>query len=125
MDFNSIMDAELLFQDMVCGNVHLAHEVSIFWFSHRLACHAKSRMNDFQATVGAIGLLCNNSRLYCAKLFLISGSCKKETAEDHASLIQTALVTIQRIMAGLNLSCSWIECACHGTISECLLYGYD
>lgn len=102
MDFNSIMDAELLFQDMVCGNVHLAHEVSIFWFSHRLACHAKSRMNDFQATVGAIGLLCNNSRLYCAKLFLISGSCKKETAEDHASLIQTALDAIKSSKALSN-----------------------
>ena len=28
MDFNSIADAELLFDDMVLGNVHLAHEVS-------------------------------------------------------------------------------------------------
>ncbi|KAH9026882.1 hypothetical protein EDB84DRAFT_1670101 [Lactarius hengduanensis] len=73
MDFNSIADAELLFQDMVCGNVHLAHE----------------------ATVGAIGILCNNSRLYSAKPFLISGSCKKETAEDHAILIQTALDAIK------------------------------
>ncbi|KAH9003694.1 hypothetical protein EDB86DRAFT_2798425 [Lactarius hatsudake] len=73
MDFNSIADAELLFQDMVCGNVHLAHE----------------------ATVGAIGILCNNSRFYSAKPFLISGSCKKETAEDHAILIQTALDAIK------------------------------
>ena len=29
MDFNSIADAELLFQDMERGDVHLAHEVSI------------------------------------------------------------------------------------------------
>ena len=28
MDFNSIADAELLFQDMMCENVHLVHEVS-------------------------------------------------------------------------------------------------
>jgi hypothetical protein len=28
MDFNSMADAELLFDDMVRGNVHLAHEVS-------------------------------------------------------------------------------------------------
>ena len=28
MDFNSMADAELLFRDMVCGDVHLAHEVS-------------------------------------------------------------------------------------------------
>ncbi|KAH9040244.1 hypothetical protein EDB84DRAFT_1647330 [Lactarius hengduanensis] len=75
MDFNSIADAELLFQDMVDGNVHLAHE----------------------ATVGAIGLLCKNSRFYCAKPFLISGSCKRETAEDHAKLIQTALSAIKAV----------------------------
>ncbi|KAH9001811.1 hypothetical protein EDB86DRAFT_3074579 [Lactarius hatsudake] len=75
MDFNSIADAELLLQDMVDGNVHLAHE----------------------ATVGAIGLLCENSRLYCAKPFLISGSCKRETAEDHAKLIQTALSAIKAV----------------------------
>jgi hypothetical protein len=49
---------------------------------------------SFQATVGALGLLCNNARLYCARPFLISGSCKKESAEDHAVLIQTALNTI-------------------------------
>ncbi|KAH8976414.1 hypothetical protein EDB86DRAFT_2840993 [Lactarius hatsudake] len=75
MDFNSIADAELLFQDMVDGNVHLVHE----------------------ATVGAIGLLCKNSRFYSAKLFLISGSCKRETAEDHAKLIQTALNAIKTV----------------------------
>jgi hypothetical protein len=27
MDFNSITDVELLFQDMECRDVHLAHEV--------------------------------------------------------------------------------------------------
>ncbi|KAH8991292.1 hypothetical protein EDB92DRAFT_1995091 [Lactarius akahatsu] len=66
-------DAELLFQDMERGDVHLAHE----------------------ATIGAIGILCSNSRLYSAKPFLVSGSCKKETAEDHASLIQTTLNAIK------------------------------
>ncbi|KAH8987060.1 hypothetical protein EDB92DRAFT_2090923 [Lactarius akahatsu] len=73
MDFNSIADAELLFQDMERGDVHLVHE----------------------ATIGAIGILCSNSRLYSAKPFLVSGSCKKETAEDHASLIQTTLNAIK------------------------------
>ena len=28
MDFNSMGDTELLFDDMMLGNVHLAHEVS-------------------------------------------------------------------------------------------------
>ena len=35
MDFNSITDAELLFQDMESGDVHLMHEVSA-QFSHGL-----------------------------------------------------------------------------------------
>ncbi|KAF8259168.1 hypothetical protein EI94DRAFT_1707336 [Lactarius quietus] len=80
MDFNSIADAELLFGEMVSGNVHLAHE----------------------ATIGAIGLLCNNSRFYSAKPFLISGSCKKESAEDHLTLIQTALDAIKDVDALQN-----------------------
>jgi hypothetical protein len=37
MDFNSITDAELLFQDMERGDLHLAHEVSIIQFSHGFA----------------------------------------------------------------------------------------
>ncbi|KAH9168605.1 hypothetical protein EDB89DRAFT_1909186 [Lactarius sanguifluus] len=97
MDFNSIADVELLFQDMVDGNVHLAHEVSITVSSSPTALpNAKSR-NFLQATVGAIGLLCKNSRFYSAKPFLISGSCKRETAEDHAKLIQTALNAIKTV----------------------------
>ncbi|KAF8265191.1 hypothetical protein EI94DRAFT_1772435 [Lactarius quietus] len=80
MDFNSIADAELLFGEMVSRNVHLAHE----------------------ATIGVIGLLCNNSRFYSAKPFLISGSCKKESAEDHLTLIQTALDAIKGVDALQN-----------------------
>jgi hypothetical protein len=57
---------------------------------------AKTHNPFKQATVGAIGLLCNdNSRFYSAKPFLISGSCKKESAEDHADLIETALNAIK------------------------------
>lgn len=56
----------------------------------------------WQATVGAIGLLCNNSRFYSAKPFLISGSCKKESAEDHATLIQTALDALKGVNALSN-----------------------
>ncbi|KAH9016179.1 hypothetical protein EDB85DRAFT_2156121 [Lactarius pseudohatsudake] len=80
MEFNSVADAELLLQDVNCGDVDLAHE----------------------ATVGAIGILCSNSRLYCARPFLISGSCKKETTEDHAVLIQTALNAINQLKALSN-----------------------
>jgi hypothetical protein len=57
----------------------------------------------WQATVGAIGLLCNNSRFYSAKPFLISGSCKKESAEDHATLIQMALDALKGVNALSNV----------------------
>ena len=42
MDFNSIADAELLFQDMVSGKAHLAHEVSISQLSHAYLPNAES-----------------------------------------------------------------------------------
>ncbi|KAF8267319.1 hypothetical protein EI94DRAFT_1771895 [Lactarius quietus] len=78
-----IADAELLFREMVSRNMHLAHE----------------------ATIGVIGLLCNNSRFYSAKPFLISRSCKKESVEDHLTLIQTALDTIKGVDALQN---TWV-----------------
>ena len=56
-----------------------------------------------KATIGAIGLLCSNSRLYCVRPFLISGSYKKESAEDHAVLIQTALNAINQLKTLCNI----------------------
>ncbi|TFY55061.1 hypothetical protein EVG20_g9459 [Dentipellis fragilis] len=75
MDFNSMADAQLVLEDMECGKVHLAHE----------------------ATVGAIGVLCSDSKLYAARPFLISASCKQESAEEHASLLQTALDAMRSV----------------------------
>ncbi|KAF8263204.1 hypothetical protein EI94DRAFT_1773013 [Lactarius quietus] len=74
MEFNSVADGELLLQDVAQGD----------------------------ATVGAIGLHCTNLRLYCARPFLISGSCKKESAKDHAVLIQMALNAINQVEALRN-----------------------
>jgi hypothetical protein len=49
MDFNSIADVELLFQDMEHGDIHLTHEVSIIQFSHRYTvtklCNLPSKSN--------------------------------------------------------------------------------
>lgn len=55
-----------------------------------------------KVTIGTIGLLCSNSRLYCVRPFLISGSWKKESAEDHAVLIQTALNVINQLKTLCN-----------------------
>ncbi|KAI0259910.1 hypothetical protein BC834DRAFT_926047 [Gloeopeniophorella convolvens] len=62
LDFNRMEDLDVL-------TVHLASE----------------------ATVGAIGLLSAESRLYSARPILLSGSCKRETAEEHAALLQTTI----------------------------------
>ena len=65
--------------------------------------HSSQCLYLTKATIGAIGLLCSNStRLYCARPFLISGSCKKESTEDHAVLIQTALNAINHLKALCN-----------------------
>ncbi|KAG6835458.1 hypothetical protein H0H93_001265, partial [Arthromyces matolae] len=44
-----------------------------------------------EATVGAIGVLSENTRIYSARPILVSGSCKRETGLEHANLIETAL----------------------------------
>jgi len=44
-----------------------------------------------QVTVNAIAILSPSSRLYSAQPIVISGSCKREAAKEHAELIQTVL----------------------------------
>ncbi|KAH9072764.1 hypothetical protein EDB83DRAFT_2312940 [Lactarius deliciosus] len=44
-------------------------------------------------------------KFYSAKLFLISGNCKRETAEDHTKLIQMALNVIKTVN---TLSNAWV-----------------
>ncbi|TFY53533.1 hypothetical protein EVG20_g10072 [Dentipellis fragilis] len=72
LDFSSMDDLQLLFEDLEKGTIHLASE----------------------ATVGAIGLLSDNTRLYSARPVLLSGSCKRESAEEHAELLQTTINAI-------------------------------
>ncbi|KAF7420950.1 hypothetical protein PC9H_011469 [Pleurotus ostreatus] len=59
-------EVDLLFEAIKAGDVHLATE----------------------ATVGAIGVLSGEGRLYGARPVLVSGSCKRETGLEHAQLIQ-------------------------------------
>ncbi|EJD39840.1 hypothetical protein AURDEDRAFT_70847, partial [Auricularia subglabra TFB-10046 SS5] len=84
--------------DMIIGicREH-GHRVSLKFTSHRevdelmAALRAGKVHMAVEATVGAIAPLCAETRLYSARPILISGSCKKETADEHATVIQTAL----------------------------------
>ncbi|KAI0260621.1 hypothetical protein BC834DRAFT_831523, partial [Gloeopeniophorella convolvens] len=69
LNFNRMEDLDVLFGELDNRTVHLASE----------------------ATVGAIGLLSAESRLYSARPILLFGSCKRETAEEHAALLQTTI----------------------------------
>ncbi|KAG6819331.1 hypothetical protein H0H93_012840 [Arthromyces matolae] len=69
LEFISEHDMEELFCCIDSGEVHEAAE----------------------ATIGALGLLTDNHRLYPARPILISGDCKKETGREHAQVLQTVL----------------------------------
>ncbi|TFY77572.1 hypothetical protein EWM64_g6442 [Hericium alpestre] len=69
IEFETNDDLEMVFEDLDCGEVHLTSE----------------------ATVGALGMLTFEARLYSAHPVLISDSCKCENADQHAALIQTTV----------------------------------
>ncbi|KAG6827992.1 hypothetical protein H0H92_009721 [Tricholoma furcatifolium] len=69
LEFVNEQDMEELFQCVDEGKVHIAAE----------------------ATVGALGILTNNHRLYPARPIVISGDCKRETGEEHAQVVETVL----------------------------------
>ncbi|KAF8150584.1 hypothetical protein B0H34DRAFT_784860 [Crassisporium funariophilum] len=48
-----------------------------------------------EATVGALGILCENNCIYPARVIIISGDCKKETGEEHTKILQTTLDMVE------------------------------
>ncbi|KAH7902853.1 hypothetical protein BJ138DRAFT_1121016 [Hygrophoropsis aurantiaca] len=62
---SNVYKVEALYKAITAGEVHLASE----------------------ATVAAIGMLCDSSRVYAAQPILVSGTCKCKAAEPHAALI--------------------------------------
>ena len=50
-----------------------------------------------QATVGALGVLSSETRLYSAHPILISGSCKRETGPQHATLINMGYLASHKL----------------------------
>ncbi|KAF8058599.1 hypothetical protein FPV67DRAFT_1565461 [Lyophyllum atratum] len=68
LEFNSEKEIELLLRGIKEKEIHFATE----------------------ATVGAIGVLSSETHLYSARPVLVSGSCKRETGAEHATLVDTA-----------------------------------
>ncbi|THU89597.1 hypothetical protein K435DRAFT_821336 [Dendrothele bispora CBS 962.96] len=73
LEFCNEKDLDLLCEKLEQEKVHLAEE----------------------ATVGAISLLTDNPREYSARPILISGTCKRENAEQHARLLQTSITALK------------------------------
>ncbi|KAF9007809.1 hypothetical protein BDZ89DRAFT_1231061 [Hymenopellis radicata] len=69
LEFNSMEDLIELFQSIDAGEVHYASE----------------------ATIGAMGFLTNDTRLYGARPVLVSGTCKHETSSEHAKVLEAVL----------------------------------
>lgn len=56
-----------------------------------------------KATVGALGILCKDNRIYPGWPILVSGDCKRESGEKHAAIIQTVLNGINELQANTKL----------------------
>ncbi len=90
--YTSNLEVNLLFEQILEGKVHLASNL-------RFICYPilkKLTFNPFvcfkyQATVGVVGILSENHRLYSALPALISGQCGRESGKEHAKIIQTTL----------------------------------
>ncbi|KAF8148643.1 hypothetical protein B0H34DRAFT_668291, partial [Crassisporium funariophilum] len=74
VEFASEREVLLLLEALEKGEVHMAVD----------------------GTVGAIGLLSGNTRLYGARGVLISGDCKRETGLQHVGLINTTYVAAKK-----------------------------
>ncbi|EIW77944.1 hypothetical protein CONPUDRAFT_61354 [Coniophora puteana RWD-64-598 SS2] len=74
LQFNTMADVDCLLGEIERGEVDMAVE----------------------ATVGAIGFLgSHDTAVYSARPFLLSGSSKRETAEAHATILQTSLSAVR------------------------------
>ncbi|PBK90076.1 hypothetical protein ARMGADRAFT_1032672 [Armillaria gallica] len=81
LEFCSSDDMDELFKGINDGEVHYASE----------------------ATVGALCLLTDDKRLNSAHPILVSGTCKRESAMEHAHIIQTVMNAINHEKSGTNL----------------------
>ncbi|TEB34890.1 hypothetical protein FA13DRAFT_1588332, partial [Coprinellus micaceus] len=81
LEFGGEKDMEGLFKALDSGEVHYAGE----------------------ATIGAIGILSDDNRVYASCVILISGDCKQETRPQHAVLIRKVLEAINSQKKNTNI----------------------
>ncbi|PBK59574.1 hypothetical protein ARMSODRAFT_777510 [Armillaria solidipes] len=81
LEFNSMDDLEQVYKAIDEGQVHYASE----------------------ATVGALGVLDANTRLYHARPILISGTCKREKGPEQAQVIKTVLTALANKKPAIRL----------------------
>ncbi|KAE9407848.1 hypothetical protein BT96DRAFT_850041, partial [Gymnopus androsaceus JB14] len=81
LEFNDVDDVEQLYKSLDDGDVHHATE----------------------ATIGAIGILSGNKRLYNARPILVSGTCKRETGLQQAKVIKTGLDALNSLQPRICL----------------------
>ncbi|KAF8876186.1 hypothetical protein CPB85DRAFT_1171578, partial [Mucidula mucida] len=74
LEFNTMEDLIELFRGLDAGKIHYASK----------------------ATVSALGILTNNTRLYGARPILVSGTCKRETSFKHAKVLNTVIKVINQ-----------------------------
>ncbi|KAE9389483.1 hypothetical protein BT96DRAFT_946828 [Gymnopus androsaceus JB14] len=90
--FENENNLKMMMDDIQTGDVHLASK----------------------ATVGTVGILSGDSRIYSARPILISGTCKKERAHAHADLIQCTIDSVCRKSADMNLPLHLVSLASDG-----------
>src|SRR5258708_16791626 len=94
----------------------------VSWMHH---CQtSKKLIKEYQATVRAIGALTENHQEYIAQPFLISTTCKSETAEQHCNLLQLAWRACDERKSliggvdGQRINTSWSQ----GGTEICIIY---
>lgn len=81
LEFKSMAQAFALRDGIANNKVHLATEVSCLHFSHQ-----QSELVLYKATVLAVSVFSDDPRLYGARPFVISGTCKREEVPSQTLL---------------------------------------
>ncbi|KAF6752442.1 hypothetical protein DFP72DRAFT_1047213 [Ephemerocybe angulata] len=82
LTFGTVDDIDEAFKAVDTGEVHCAAD----------------------ATVAAVGILCEDHRIYAARPILISGDCKKESGPEHAkNVLQVTLDAVNSCRAKTNI----------------------
>ncbi|KAF7326984.1 hypothetical protein MSAN_02492200 [Mycena sanguinolenta] len=92
-DLEELMDAlekKIDTQGKEYSNVHIAGE---FYVLYRVASAVTCPSVHFgEATVAAVGIMSEDTRLYSARPILVSGDCKRESAGEHAKSVLTPVL---------------------------------